>query len=102
LPPLNSKHTINLTHEEQRQIFYAIFKLLECHLWQQQAFEFVKIFIEKYEGTFRDEIDEVEVTQWLIYWSLADGDVKGGVIRMILNAQSENPLKKNMSCKWIQ
>jgi hypothetical protein len=21
---------------------------------------------------------------------------------MILNAQSENPLKKNMSCKWIQ
>lgn len=47
-------------------------------------------------------INEVDPSEWLIYWRKMNGDVAGGIIRMITNVTSSNSYKKHLSCKWIE
>lgn len=37
-----------LSDDEKDNVFFAIFKLLNCHLWEDQGIEFIKLYKEKY------------------------------------------------------
>ena len=49
-----------ITSEEQALLFKAIFKLLNCHLFEVKALEFIERFRRAYSETFFTLIDQVE------------------------------------------
>ena len=74
---------MEITPEEQAQLFKAIFKLMNCHLFEVKALEFIEKFRRAYPDTFSELIDQVQPSEWLVYWRRLEGGVAGGVIRMI-------------------
>jgi hypothetical protein len=82
-------------------VFFAIFKLLNCHLFEARALEFIERFRCWWGETFVGLIDRVEPSEWLIYWKKVEGEVAGGILRMIDNLNSHNSYYKHLSRKWI-
>lgn len=75
---------------------------MNCHLWEDQAIEFIKLYKHKYPKHYAELIDQTEPSEWLIYWKKMSGDVDGGVIRMLKNLDNDNHLNKQLSKKWLE
>lgn len=79
---MSSKQDIEEVYLDK--VFECLFRLLDCHLWEEQAIELIKKFDKKYHVVFCRDIETCDVGQWLVYWRRLNGDVKGhGVIRML-------------------
>lgn len=92
---------LSLTEAEQQAVFFAIFKLLNCHLFEGRALEFIDRFRTWWGQLFVELINQVEPSEWLIYWKKMEGDVAGGILRMVENLNSQNSYHKHLSKKWI-
>jgi hypothetical protein len=92
---------LDLTTEEKEDLFFAIFKLLNCHLFEARALNFIERYRYWWGENFVNLIDRTEPSEWLIYWKKVEGDVAGGILRMIDNLNSQNSYYKHMSRRWI-
>lgn len=46
-----------MEEEEKKAIFFALFKLLDCHLWEDTGVDLIKIYRTKYTEYFDQLID---------------------------------------------
>lgn len=82
-------------------MFYATFKLLNCHLFEARALELIERYRQWWAGSFERLIDRVEPSEWLLYWKKTEGEVAGGILRMVSNLSSHNSYHRHLSRKWI-
>ena len=78
-----------------------MFKLLNCHLFEARALEFIERYRHEWGATFDHLIKQVEPSEWLLYWKKMEGEVAGGILRMVENLNSKNSYYKHLSRKWI-